>query len=74
MEQEWIQLGIAPNLGPFFGSLFGPNGAPFLGIQSSDERADGRAAHDVDGNPGFLHRFNHPHMWAASAGQNAQDV
>lgn len=56
-----------PHLGPLTGPLLGPDGAPLLGIQRSDEGADGGATHDVDGDPGLLHGLDDAHVGAAPA-------
>jgi len=62
---SWLVSG--QHLGPLPGSLLGPDGAPLLGVQPPDERADGGPAHDVDGNPRLLHGLDDAHVGAASA-------
>lgn len=63
-----------PHLGPLAGPLLGPDGAPLLGVQRSDEGADGGAAHDVDGDPRLLHGLDHAHVGAAPAPESVSTL
>lgn len=49
-------------LGPFSCSLFDAHGTALFCVQGTDERADGGAAHDVDGDPCLLHGFDDTHV------------